>query len=42
MKEEPALACDGDGLLNGRPGDEGGGPLCVTFGLMFRNDLNPT
>lgn len=43
MKEEPALACDSDGLLDGRPGDEGGrGPLCVTFGVMFKNDLNPT
>ncbi len=43
VKEEPALACDSDGLLDGRPGDEGGrGPLCVTFGVMFKNDLNPT
>ena len=29
-------------LLVGRAGDGGGGAPCVTVGVIFRKDLNPT
>jgi hypothetical protein len=44
MKDDPAADNGGTGVLAGRlPGNGAdGGAECVTFGVIFKNDLNPT
>lgn len=44
MKDGPAADdCGAEVLLGRPPGDgAGGGAVCVTFGVIFKNDLNPT
>lgn len=42
MKDDPTLACDEGPALAGRGEGGGGAAPCVTVGVIFRNDLNPT